>query len=108
MGRAPQRTPTLQELAQRVSRLEKQTAEMVNALANSAVHDMAELRHALFDGRDELRRAFADTATRELVTRLDYTTSFNVKSEPSTARSWLSLKHYRNDQVLHPVDSFVC
>jgi hypothetical protein len=34
-------------------------AEMVNALADSAtsaVHDMVELRHALLDGRDELRR----------------------------------------------------
>jgi len=73
MARAPQRTPTVQELAERVSRLEKQMAEMVNTLADSdtsSVHEMAELRHALLDGRDELRRAFADTATRELVTRL--------------------------------------
>ena len=73
MARAPQRTPTVQELAQRVSRLEKQMVEMVKRLADSAtstVHDMAELRHALLDGRDELRRAFADTAGRELVIRL--------------------------------------
>ena len=73
MARAPQRTPTVQELAERVSRLEKQLAEMVKTLADSdtsAVHEMAELRHALLDGRDELRRAFADTATRELVIRL--------------------------------------
>ena len=73
MARAPQRSPTVQELAERVSRLEAQMAEMVNTLADSdtsVVHEMAELRHALHDGRDELRRAFADIATRELVIRL--------------------------------------
>jgi uncharacterized protein involved in exopolysaccharide biosynthesis len=74
MVRAPQRTPTVQELAERVSRLEKQMAEMVKTLAHSdtsTVHEMTELRHALLGGRDELRRAFADTASRELVIRLN-------------------------------------
>jgi hypothetical protein len=57
MVRAPQRTPTVQELAERVSRLEKQMAEMVKTLAHSdtsTVHEMTELRHALLGGRDEL------------------------------------------------------
>jgi hypothetical protein len=101
MVRARQRTPTVQELAERVSRLEKQMAEMVKTLAHSdtsTVYEMTELRHALLGGRDELRRAFADTASRELVIRL--TTSFKMKSAPSTLRSWLSLKNYRNDQSL--------
>ena len=31
---------------------------------------MTEIRHALLDGRDELRWAFANTAGRELVIRL--------------------------------------
>jgi hypothetical protein len=73
MARAPRRTPSVQELSERVLRLEKQMAELVKMLPDSdtsAVHEMTELRHALLDGRDELRRAFADSATRELVIRL--------------------------------------
>jgi hypothetical protein len=47
---------------------------MAKTLAHSdtsTVYEMTELRHALLGGRDELRRAFADTASRELVIRLN-------------------------------------
>jgi hypothetical protein len=73
MAHPPRRIPTVRELAERVSRLEKQMTEMVKTLANSntlAAHEMTEIRRALLDGRDELRRAFADTAGRELAIRL--------------------------------------
>jgi predicted nucleic acid-binding Zn-ribbon protein len=71
MTRVARHTPTIQELAARVSRLEKQMAEVVKMDGNtSPLHEMTEIRRALLDGRDELRRALADTATRELVIRL--------------------------------------
>ena len=43
---------------------------MVGDGNTSTLHEVTEIRRALLDGRDELRRALADTATRELVIRL--------------------------------------
>lgn len=46
MARAPRHTPTFPELAERVSRLEKQMTEVVKTLADgntSAVHEMTQL-----------------------------------------------------------------
>jgi uncharacterized protein involved in exopolysaccharide biosynthesis len=73
MTRVARHIPTIRELAARVSRLEKQMAEVVKTVGDdntSPLHEMTEIRRALLDGRDELRRALADIATRELVTRL--------------------------------------
>jgi hypothetical protein len=67
MVRAPQRTPTVQELAERVSHLEKQIAEMAKTLAHSdtsTVYEMTELRHALLGGRyrGRCQVSFSDSA----------------------------------------------
>jgi uncharacterized protein involved in exopolysaccharide biosynthesis len=100
MARALRHTPTFQELVERVSRLEKQMAEVLKTLADSntsAVHEMTELRRALLDGRDELRRAFADTATRELVTRLHNELQGEIRSKHTEVIA--QFENYRNDQA---------
>jgi len=54
MARAARRTPTTQELAERMSSLEKQMTEMVQTVAGnntSTVHEMTEIGRALLDRR---------------------------------------------------------
>jgi hypothetical protein len=101
MAHPPRRTPTVQELAERVSRLEKQMTEMVKTLANSntsAAHEMNEIRRALLDGRDELRRAFADTATRELVIRLRDELQGEIRAKHTEVMTQFEKLQIRNDK----------
>jgi hypothetical protein len=72
MARPARREPTNRELDERVTRLEHQVAEIATTVTRTndvAVREIAEFKRALIEHREEVRRALAETATRELVIR---------------------------------------
>jgi chromosome segregation ATPase len=72
MARPARREPTNRELDERVTKLEHQVAEIATTLTRTnevAVREIAEFRRAFVEHREEVRRALAETATRELVIR---------------------------------------
>jgi hypothetical protein len=71
--------------------------EIVKTVADnntSAVHEMTEIRLALLDDRGELRCAFADTTTRELVIRLHNQLQGEIRANHTNARG------HRNAQLI--------
>jgi hypothetical protein len=73
MARATRRTSTLKELDERLTRLERQVAEITKTVTErnrSTTLEIGEFRRAFIEAREEARRAFAETASRELVMRL--------------------------------------
>jgi hypothetical protein len=71
-----------------------ETVKTVADNNTSAVHEMAEIRLALLDGKDELGCAFADTATRELVIRLHNELQGEIRANHTNARG------HRNAQLI--------
>jgi hypothetical protein len=72
MARPARREPTNRQLDERVTRLEHQVAEIATTVTRTndvAVREIAEFKRALIEHREEVRRALAETATRELVIR---------------------------------------
>ena len=72
MARPARREPTNRELDERVTRLEHQVAEIATTVTRTnevAVREIAEFKRAFVEHREEVRRALAETATRELVIR---------------------------------------
>ena len=72
MARPARREPTNRELDERVTRLEHQVAEIATSVTRTnevAVREIAEFKRAFVEHREEVRRALAETATRELVIR---------------------------------------
>ena len=72
MARPARREPTNRELDERVTRLEHQVAEIATTVTQTnevAVREIAEFKRAFVEHREEVRRALAETATRELLIR---------------------------------------
>jgi hypothetical protein len=72
MARPARPEPTNRELDERVTRLEHQVAEIATTVTRTnevAVREIAEFKRAFVEHREEVRRALAETATRELVIR---------------------------------------
>ena len=71
-ARPARREPTNRELDERVTRLEHQVAEIATTMTRTneaAVREIAEFKRTFVEHREEVRRALAETATRELVIR---------------------------------------
>jgi predicted glycosyltransferase len=72
MARPARREPTNRELDERVTKLEHQVAEIATTVTRTnevAVREIAEFKRAFVEHREEVRRALAETATRDLVIR---------------------------------------
>ena len=72
MARPARREPTNRELDERVTRLEHQVAEIATTVTQTnevAVREIAKFKRAFVEHREEVRRALAETATRELLIR---------------------------------------
>jgi hypothetical protein len=67
MVRAARRDPTPRELDERLTRVERQVAELATAMTGAneaAVREFKSFRDAFIEHRAEVRKAFAETATK--------------------------------------------